>query len=240
MPFDPSLVKGLCLDLDGTLSDSDDSMVERLARRIEPFRWLMFGREPKQISRRIMMTIESPGNFIMSLPDRIGMDEALARVVDTLNRRRKQARIPYLLVPGIAAALVTLQAHYPLALVSARDEHTAMEFLRQFELLPFFSLVATAQTCRHTKPFPDPILWVGEQWGIAPSQLVMVGDTTVDIRAGKAAGAQAIAVLCGFGEEPELRRAGADLIIPSTSLLPDVLLSQPDQAGVYTKGLPNG
>ena len=45
----------------------------------------------------------------------------------------------------------------------------------------------------------------------------MIGDTTVDIRAGKAAGAQTVGVLCGFGEEGELRRVGADLILPSTA-----------------------
>jgi phosphoglycolate phosphatase-like HAD superfamily hydrolase len=41
----------------------------------------------------------------------------------------------------------------------------------------------------------------------------MVGDTTVDILAGKAAGAQTVGLLCGFGTERELRRAGADLVL---------------------------
>ena len=37
--------------------------------------------------------------------------------------------------------------------------------------------------------------------GVAPGNVLMVGDTTVDIRAGKAAGAQTVGVLCGFGQE---------------------------------------
>jgi len=53
----------------------------------------------------------------------------------------------------------------------------------------------------------------------------MVGDTTVDIRAGVAAGAQTVGVLCGFGERGELERAGADLILESTTELADVLLA---------------
>ncbi len=52
----------------------------------------------------------------------------------------------------------------------------------------------------------------------------MIGDTTVDIRAGKAAGAQTVGVLCGFGERAELERQGADLILKNTSELADVLL----------------
>ena len=51
----------------------------------------------------------------------------------------------------------------------------------------------------------------------------MIGDTTVDIRAGKSAGAQTVGVLCGFGEEQELLRMGADLILKGTSELADVL-----------------
>jgi phosphoglycolate phosphatase-like HAD superfamily hydrolase len=35
-----------------------------------------------------------------------------------------------------------------------------------------------------------------------------------------------VAVLCGFGEEKELRRAGADLIIKNTADLVDLLLKK--------------
>ena len=41
----------------------------------------------------------------------------------------------------------------------------------------------------------------------------MVGDTVVDIQAGKAAGAQTVGVLCGFGTQRELERAGADSLV---------------------------
>ena len=55
----------------------------------------------------------------------------------------------------------------------------------------------------------------------------MIGDTTVDMRAGKAAGAQTVGVLCGFGEEDELRQLGADLILNSTSDLPELFMQEP-------------
>ena len=47
----------------------------------------------------------------------------------------------------------------------------------------------------------------------------MVGDTTVDVYAGKRAGAQTVGVLCGFGQRDELERAGADAVVERT---PDV------------------
>ncbi len=55
----------------------------------------------------------------------------------------------------------------------------------------------------------------------------MIGDTTVDVRAAKAAGAQVISVLCGFGEKDELMRLGTDMILPTTANLEQVLLGGP-------------
>ena len=52
---------------------------------------------------------------------------------------------------------------------------------------------------------------------------IMVGDTTVDIRSGRSAGAQTVGVLCGFGEEAELRRQGADSILATTADLSSLL-----------------
>ena len=54
---------------------------------------------------------------------------------------------------------------------------------------------------------------------IAPENCLMIGDTTVDIRAGKSAGAQTAGVLCGFGEESELQKMGADIILKDTTEL---------------------
>ena len=71
----------------------------------------------------------------------------------------------------------------------------------------------------------DPILWAAEQCGVQPEECLMIGDTTVDIRAGRAAGAQTIGVLSGFGDQKELTRARADLILPSVFDLPDILFS---------------
>jgi phosphoglycolate phosphatase-like HAD superfamily hydrolase len=50
-----------------------------------------------------------------------------------------------------------------------------------------------------------------------------VGDTTVDIKSGRRAGAQTVAVLCGFGEQPELERAGADVVLEHTAQLSTLL-----------------
>jgi phosphoglycolate phosphatase-like HAD superfamily hydrolase len=103
-----------------------------------------------------------------------------------------------------------------MGVVSARDENSAMAFIRQFKLEKYFDVVVTSQSCRHTKPFPDPLLFAAEKLGVEPQFCLMVGDTTVDIKAAKLAGMQAVGVLCGFGRRGELERAGADLIVDSS------------------------
>ena len=56
---------------------------------------------------------------------------------------------------------------------------------------------------------------------VKPGDSVMVGDTTSDIAAGKAAGcAQTIAITHGLGTRESLEKSGADHIVTS---LPDIL-----------------
>lgn len=224
MPLDISRIQAICFDVDGTLSDTDDQWVERIYHGISFMgKWL--GEEKIRIlARSIVMEIESPGNLLYNLLDRLHLDDEASRIFNFLARKFRARQTRFKLVPGVNHTLDVLAKDYPLAVVSARDERTTLQFLQQYDLLPIFRVVVTAHTCTYTKPFPDPILWAAQKMNIPPSACLMVGDTTVDIHAGKKAGAQTVGVLCGFGTENELRRAGADLILPSTSDLADVLL----------------
>jgi HAD superfamily hydrolase (TIGR01509 family) len=226
MPLDVSRIRAICFDVDGTLSDTDDVIVDRLARLLKPFRFLFRGRDAGRVARRMVMASEAPGNLVIGIPDRIGLDDELAALADWIARRTGRRPRYFRLMRGVQELLAQLHRRYPLAVVSARDARTTGAFLEQFDLTRYFQCVATAQTCPHTKPFPDPILWAAEQMGVAPEACLMVGDTTVDIRAGAAAGAQTVGVLCGFGEETELRQRGADMILSGTAELALVLADE--------------
>lgn len=219
-----SRIRALCFDVDGTLRDTDDQYVDALARRLRRVRFLFPAGDPAPFARKAVMALESPGTFLYGLPDRLGIDLHLAALSEAIERRLppRPAR-RFTLIPGAREALLALRPRYPLAVVSARDERSTLAFLRAFDLEDVFVCVATALTCRHAKPYPDQILWAAQRMGVPPSACLMIGDTTVDIRAGRAAGAQTVGVLCGFGEEKELRRAGADAILASTADLPALL-----------------
>jgi phosphoglycolate phosphatase-like HAD superfamily hydrolase len=223
MPLQVSRIRAICFDVDGTLSDTDDVMVAQLTELLKPFHMLFPGRELTRVARGMVMQAEAPANFIYGLPDLIGLDDEIFALRDWIVRLSKKNTKPFQLVPGTKEMLDSLVKRYPLSIVSARDTRTTMDFLNQFNLVPYFKCIATDQTCEHTKPFPDPIIWAASEMGVLPAACLMVGDTTVDIRAGKAAGAQTVGVLCGFGEECELREHNADMILSITSELVQLL-----------------
>jgi len=217
MSLDHSRIRAICFDIDGTLSDSDDQFVDYLAKRLRPVRFLFPRGDPRRFARRMVIMTETPGNFMLGLADRMGVDSPLARLSAFFYRcGLGSGSRAFMLVPGVRPMLEELQPRYPLGIVTARGAHTTRLFLDQFELNGIFACVASAQTCRHTKPYPDPIRWAAAQMSVTPEQCLMVGDTKVDIRAGRAAGSQTAGVLCGFGKEKDLRRAGADVILGTT------------------------
>lgn len=224
MPLDPTRIRAICFDVDGTLRDTDDQYMLRFERWFRPLRFLLPDGDTHRFARRFVMWAEGPGNALLSIPDRFHFDDELARVGDWFHEQGiGRSTHEFILIDGVREMLETLQPHYRLAVISARSKRGTLAFLDHFELTPFFETVVSAQTAPRTKPWPDPVLWAAEALGVAPEECVMVGDTTVDLRAGAAAGAQTVGVLCGFGEESELRRLSPDAILESTPQIVDLL-----------------
>ncbi len=226
MPLDIKRIQAICFDVDGTLSDTDDVFVHRLYTLLRPlYTSQLLSRYAVQgLSRWMVMAMETPGNLAYAAVDRTRMDDTVLYPLQERIGKKEKPSPSFWLIEGVAELLKGLAARYPLAVVTARDEAGTLAFLEQFSLTERFGVVATARTCQYTKPFADPVLWAAGEMGVPPEHCLMVGDTTVDIRAGKAAGAQTVGVLCGFGREKELLRAGADLILPGTADLMNVLL----------------
>ena len=223
MPFEPARVRAILFDIDGTLSDTDDKMAARAAKWLAPLARFGDPELPKRSARWLVMAAESPGNMLYGIFDRFDLDSLVIKALNRLSRQRKNKKRHFWLIPGVKDMLENLSERYPLGVVSARDEESTLAFLDAFALRGYFGSIVTSQTCRYTKPFPDPILRAAADLKTDARACLMVGDTTVDMKAGKLAGAQTVAVLCGFGTEKELRRAGADLVLNSPSELPAAL-----------------
>ena len=140
MPLDVSRIRALCFDVDGTLSDTDDLYAQKVTRFLPRFLF----RDPKRTARRFIMWIESPGNALMGLPDRFGLDDELAALSNWLNRRPRRPWSSYLLIPGVDAMLASLHGQFPMSVVSARDERTTRAFLDHFNLTRYFDVIVTS------------------------------------------------------------------------------------------------
>ena len=234
MPLDLSRVQALCFDVDGTIADTDDNLVQQIAAFIDKLPFLS-GREASRLARRIVMDAETPVNTIYGLADRLGIDDELAQLrrhLDGLRPRRDPEaadEVPHTMIAGVQEMLKTLADHFPMSTISTGGETRVEAFLAHYEVRDLFTSVVTAQTTDRMKPYPDPLLHAAEAMGVAPETCLMIGDTTVDMKTAASAGAQAVGVLCGFGTEGELRREGAALILETTSDLLAVLKPTDDE-----------
>lgn len=218
--FDKEKVEAILFDLDGTLMDTDDQAVERLARRLQKLGWP----NPGNAARRFVMAAETPGNAFMTLLDAMGLDAPLRTLSDRLYELRGlHTRENFRIISGVGDMLPALRERYRLAVVTTRGRGDAEAFLDQYNLRHLFEALATCESTWRLKPHPAPVRYAARQLGVPFERCVMVGDTTVDIKSGRRAGAQAVAVLCGFGEREELARAGAHVILEHTSQFTSLL-----------------
>lgn len=207
----------MCFDVDGTISDTDDVWVEGLAKIFHPLRFLIRDGNVKPFARWLVMVTESPMNELYRWADSLSLDDNFARLYERLSKRKRKTIRPFILMKGARELLEFAHQRYPLTVVSARDQNSTREFLERFNLHPLFCEVVTSQTCERGKPYPHPVIFAAQRMNLQPEDCLMIGDTTVDVLAGKRAGAQTVGLLCGFGTEKELRRAGADLILNDLS-----------------------
>ncbi len=216
----PGEIDAILFDLDGTLIETDDDAVDAVARRLAPLKWLLPKRDPQRAARHIVMACEGPCNSILTFMDRIGLDDNLLDIGDRLRRWRGQhTPLNFRPVDGVGETLRDLSRRYHLGIVTTRSHREAEIFLAQQNLTDVVQVIVGREDTWRIKPHPGPIRHAAEQLGVPVERCLMVGDTAVDILAARAAGARSAGVLCGFGEEDELERAGADVILKTTSEL---------------------
>jgi len=218
----PESIRAFLFDLDGTLIDTDDVMGEGLARKLAPVAWLFPHRDPQPFARRALMALENPLNYTALLLERVGLSRVVMSVADRSRRLKGLGtRDKNRLVPGARAVLEQLAGTRRLAVVTTRTRADAEAFLLQHELRDLFETITTRSDVWRLKPHPAPVLRAVKLLGLPPSQCCFIGDTRLDVLAGKRAGVFAVGVLSGFGERDELERAGADLILSSVAEIPE-------------------
>ncbi len=210
-------VQAVLFDMDGTLVDTDDVVVAALAKRLRP----LLGKRAASFARWLVMQIETPGNAFITLLDALHVDELWRSV--TAGGQSPQTHT-FQLIPGVEEMILRVASKYQVGIVTTRGREEIDAFLQQYPA--FGSVVAVTmgrEDTRRLKPHPAPVRAAAAKLSLLPEQCLMVGDTTVDVRSGRKAGAWTVGVLCGFGQERELWRCGAHAVLASTAELADFL-----------------
>lgn len=118
--------------------------------------------------------------------------------------------------PGVLACLEGLQARgMPMACVTNKPTAFALPLLKAKGLDRFFSLVFGGDAFARKKPDPLPLLKTCEALGASPSRTLMVGDSSNDAQAARAAGCPVVLVTYGYNHGQPVHTVDADGVTDS-------------------------
>lgn len=113
----------------------------------------------------------------------------------------------------------TLQQLYDrkikISLLTTKAQDQTDKIIDHFGLREYFSLVMGRRDGIAHKPSAEPLQIICKQLSIFPSATIMVGDTELDIKCGKNAGAKTCAVTYGYRTEELLLKEEPDFLINS-------------------------
>ena len=218
-------VAAVIFDLDGTLIDSIDiyfTIVENALKRLnlpavsrnqilaaaenEEFKWELV--LPQDVLNRKADIIDEAWAVINEIApqmfaDNLELIKGAERIVESLSSN------------GLKIGLVTSTQRQYL--------ETKMQPLKNAGVDTLFEAIVTSDDVEKRKPSPDPLIACAQQLDIKPGNCVYVGDTTTDIKAGKAAEMRTIGVLTGFDEYETLEKESPDAIVESVRYLLEVI-----------------
>ena len=207
----------LLLDLDGTLMDTLDTIVEAMNAACDDL-----GVSPPFRAPELRPTIGMPvQRQLQLLRGIVGpfADEFTDRYYAHFTRAVERGVRLY---PEVKETFPSL-AGRPIASMSTRRAHQVDQMLRITGLRGFFRSVVGGDQVSRPKPFPDLPLFGAKALGVSPDACVVVGDSPVDIRAGRSAGMKTIAVHYGYGDPAAVAESGPDATIRRFSELPSVV-----------------
>ena len=189
MPF-----AALVFDLDGTLVDSQ-ALIATTINRVVTGR----GHPPAdETALHAMVGMPLEDVYLAILPAE-AQDE-LAGCVEDHRVLFHEEMVPLIQpMPGAPDAVATLsRAGWRMAVATNRLTSTACAMLRTCGMAPHFAAICGVDLVERPKPYPDLLLHTLQQLGgIAPADVLMIGDSGADVAMALAAGAQVCAVTWG-------------------------------------------
>ncbi|MBS1961795.1 MAG: HAD-IA family hydrolase [Bdellovibrionales bacterium] len=198
----------LIFDLDGTLVDSKDDIVESVNLALRSAGLPAFPGE--RVAAEIGRGSEVLFRRLLGENTAVDWIEELSRRFRRNYERNLTRRTK--VYPGIRETL----EHYrylPKVVVTNKNQVFADRLVDDLDLRPHFEAVFGQEAFPTRKPDPGPLREVCRRWNLPPAEAAMIGDSVFDLIAGKAAGLRTVGVLYGLGAEAELRRHRPDFTV---------------------------
>lgn len=203
--------KYVLFDLDGTLTDSQDGIINSILYCLNAFGFSPPDRE------ELRPWLGPP--LKDSLMIYYGLDEAKALdgVLKFREYFNRQGMFENKVYEGVERLLTKLKDRgYHLMVATSKPEPAARQILKHFKMDSYFTYIGGASLDDSRTAKADVIRYVLDTNDITDLESVMmVGDREHDVLGAKEIGIEVIGVLYGYGDEPELVQAGATYIAES-------------------------
>ena len=217
----PSLI---LIDIDGTLVDSVpdlafciNTMLDKLNRPTYPQKkirqWV--GNGVEQLTKRAL-TGQLDGQ-----PDPALFDRGYQLFLECYSKNvSRQSR----LYPETHEGLQQLKAMgFMLGSVSNKIAQFTQPLLKDLKIASYFSITVSGDTLAEKKPSPKPLLYAASQLGVQPQNCLMVGDSSNDVQAARAANMAIACVAFGYNHGRDIRDDNPDILIDSLKHLANLL-----------------
>ncbi len=203
---DPGAIKLVVFDIDGTLVDAYSAIADSVNHMLG-----CLGYPPRSLAA----VKRSVGWGVDGLVRKF-VPEAEAAMALDIFRRHHDARLRrnIRVLPGVKPLLRFLKRRgCVLAVASNRPAKFCKIILGTLGIDGYFTHVIGGDAVRRAKPYPDMLTRILKESGARASQAIFVGDMTVDIACGRAAGIFTLAVPTGSCTRAELKAARPDALI---------------------------
>ena len=207
----------LFFDLDGTLIDSVVGITRCVAYALEQLQHPV----PSEAELRGWIGPSLRTSFTPLLRDAERVEQAVAHY---LVRFESEGWSEHVVYEGIGEVVRRLHAAgHRLAVVTAKNEPHARKIIGHLPFGDCFDDIigATADGSRSHKP--ELIAEALDRLSVTPEHCWMIGDRRMDIEGARHHGMRNVGVLWGFGDEAELRAAGAGNLARVPGDLPTLL-----------------
>ena len=221
MNLDTRSIRAAVIDLDGTLVDTLGDFAAVLNRVLADLKLPAVDRPT--VGRLVGKGTE---HLIRSVLAQLGASPALyeqahAQYQETyleVNGRHSEV------YAGVLEGLAQLRAQgIALACVTNKPTRFAQALLQDKGLSSYFAVVFGGDAFERKKPDPLPLLKACEALGSASAATLMVGDSSNDAQAARAAGCPVVLVTYGYNHGEPIRAVDADAFIDSLAALPPML-----------------